>query len=43
MFTFEFDQTSKLVNLKISTAVQVCDFGENLEMTVPVNDRKIQN
>ena len=29
----EWRQTSKLVNLKISAKVWVCDFGQNLKMT----------
>ena len=29
----EWKQTSKLVNLKISAKVLVCDFGQNLKMT----------
>ena len=29
----EWRQTSKLVNLKISAKVWLCDFGQNLKMT----------
>ena len=32
-FYSEWRQTSKLVNLKISAKVRVCDFGQNLKMT----------
>ena len=32
-FYNEWTQTSKLVNLKISAKVQVCDFGQNLKIT----------
>ena len=32
-FYSECRQTSKLVNLKISAQVRVCDFGQNLKMT----------
>ena len=32
-FTVNEDKTSKLVNLKISAKVQVCDFAQNLKMT----------
>ena len=32
-FYSEWRQTSKLVNLKISTKVLVCDFGHNMKMT----------
>ena len=32
-FYSEWRETSKLVNLKISAKVQVCDKGQNLKMT----------
>ena len=32
-FYSELRQTSKLVNLKLSAKVRVCDFGQNLKMT----------
>ena len=32
-FYSEWRQTSKLVNLKISAKVRLCEFGENLIMT----------
>ena len=34
-FDSERRQTSKLVNLMISTKVRVCNVGENLKMTKP--------